>query len=92
MTSVSFHFEIPANGFPASTTGSFYSRCAALFFAILLNAFSSALEILTLYAQRPIVEKHAEYAFYRPSAEAFASMLCDIPYKLLNAVFFNTIT
>ncbi|KAF2089509.1 ABC drug exporter AbcA [Saccharata proteae CBS 121410] len=70
-------------------TASFYSRGALLFFAILLNAFGSALEILTLYAQRPIVEKHARYALYHPSAEAFASMLTDMPYKILNAIIFN---
>ncbi|CAG7975963.1 unnamed protein product [Penicillium salamii] len=68
---------------------SFYSRGALLFFAVLLNAFSSALEILTLYAQRPIVEKQARYAMYHPFAEAIASMLCDLPYKLTNAVTFN---
>jgi ABC-type multidrug transport system permease subunit len=76
---------------PAQATDSLTSRCTVLFFAILLNAFSSALEILTLYAQRPIVEKHNEYAFYRPSAEAFASMVCDTPYKILNAIFFNLV-
>lgn len=72
------------------TTYSFFQRGALLFFAILLNAFGSALEILTLYAQRPIVEKHARYAFYHPSAEAFASMLTDMPYKIVNAIVFNT--
>jgi ATP-binding cassette subfamily G (WHITE) protein 2 (PDR) len=46
-------------------TNSLYSRGALLFFAILMAAFQSALEILTLYAQRPIVEKHTKYAFYR---------------------------
>jgi ATP-binding cassette subfamily G (WHITE) protein 2 (PDR) len=70
-------------------TDSFYSRGALLFFAILMNAFGSALEILTLYAQRPIVEKHSRYALYHPSAEAFASMLTDLPYKVLNAIIFN---
>ena len=70
-------------------TSSFYSRGALLFFAVLLNAFSSALEILTLYAQRPIVEKQARYAMYHPFAEAIASMLCDMPYKLLNSITFN---
>ncbi|PYH42416.1 pleiotropic drug resistance family ABC transporter [Aspergillus saccharolyticus JOP 1030-1] len=73
----------------ADDTSSFYSRCALLFYAVLLNAFSSALEILTLYAQRPIVEKQARYAFYHPFAEAVASMLCDTPYKLLNSITFN---
>ncbi|KAK3710076.1 Multidrug resistance protein [Vermiconidia calcicola] len=69
--------------------GTFFTRGALLFFAVLMNAFGSALEILTLYAQRPIVEKHNRYAFYHPSAEAFASMLTDIPYKLANSVIFN---
>jgi ABC-type multidrug transport system ATPase subunit len=73
------------------TTASFYQRAALLFFAILMNAFGSALEILTLYAQRPIVEKHSRYALYHPSAEAFASMLTDLPYKVLNAIFFNLV-
>jgi len=70
-------------------TSSFYERGALLFFAILMNAFGSALEILTLYAQRPIVEKHQRYALYHPSAEAYASMLTDIPYKVGNAIVFN---
>ncbi|GAB1316185.1 Multidrug resistance protein [Madurella fahalii] len=71
------------------TTDSFYQRGALLFFACLMNAFSSALEILTLYAQRPIVEKHDRYALYHPSAEAVASMLCDMPYKITNCIIFN---
>ncbi|KAJ4408298.1 Multidrug resistance protein [Didymella pomorum] len=73
------------------TTSSFYQRSALLFFAILMNAFGSALEILTLYAQRPIVEKHSRYALYHPSAEAFASMLTDMPYKIANAITFNLV-
>ena len=71
------------------TTSSFYQRGALLFFACLMNAFASALEILTLYAQRPIVEKHDRYALYHPSAEAVASMLCDMPYKICNTLVFN---
>jgi ABC-type multidrug transport system ATPase subunit len=73
------------------TTGSFFQRSALLFFAVLMNAFSSALEILTLYAQRGIVEKHDRYAFYHPSAEAVASALMDMPYKVLNTIIFNVI-
>ncbi|KAI1134643.1 ABC-2 type transporter-domain-containing protein [Hypoxylon sp. FL0543] len=70
-------------------TSSFFQRGALLFFACLMNAFASALEILTLYAQRPIVEKHSRYALYHPSAEAVASMLCDMPYKIANSIVFN---
>lgn len=71
------------------TAESFFQRGATLFFAILMNAFGSALEILTLYAQRSIVEKQSRYAMYHPSAEAFSSMLVDMPYKILNAIIFN---
>ena len=67
----------------------FFQRGAVLFFAVLVNAFGSALEILTLYDQRPIVEKHSRYALYHPSAEAFASMLTDMPYKIMNSIIFN---
>ncbi|KAM5346379.1 hypothetical protein ACJ41O_009384 [Fusarium nematophilum] len=71
------------------TSSSFFQRGALLFFACLMNAFASALEILTLYAQRPIVEKHSRYALYHPSAEAVSSMLCDMPYKVANTIIFN---
>ena len=70
-------------------TSSFFSRGALLFFAILLNAFASVSEMLTLYAQRPIVEKHARYAFYHPFAEAIASMIVDMPAKVTAAIAFN---
>lgn len=72
-------------------TSSFFSRGALLFFAILLNGFASALEIMTLWQQRPIVEKHDKYALYHPSAEAISSMLVDLPSKVLTAIAFNLV-
>ncbi|KAF1948168.1 putative ABC transporter [Byssothecium circinans] len=74
-----------------TTTDSFRGRGVLLFWATLIIAFSSSLEILTLYAQRPIVEKHRAYAFYAPSAEALASALTDLPYKIINTIIFSTI-
>ncbi|KAF6805269.1 ABC-2 type transporter [Colletotrichum sojae] len=73
------------------TTGSFYMRSAVLFVAILANAFASALEILTQYAQRPVVEKHTRYAFYHASAESFSSVLVDMPYKIMNTICYDLI-
>ncbi|KAJ7512027.1 ABC-2 type transporter-domain-containing protein [Mycena galericulata] len=70
-------------------TASFYSRGALLFYAVLINAFASSLEIFTLYAQRPIVEKHNAYALYHPFAEAVSSMICDLPAKMLTATVVN---
>ncbi|VDC07751.1 unnamed protein product [Peniophora sp. CBMAI 1063] len=74
-----------------SDTSSFYNRTACLFFAILTNAFQSALEILALYEQRPIVEKHTRMALYHPFAEAIASMICDLPAKILTSIGFNLV-
>ena len=71
------------------TTESFFKRSAVLFVAVLMNAFASALEILTQYAQRPIVEKQSRYGFYHASAESFSGILVDMPYKILNSLFTN---
>ncbi|CAR28015.1 ZYRO0D11836p [Zygosaccharomyces rouxii] len=72
-----------------SSTDTFYYRGAAMFFAILFNAFSSLLEIFSLYEARPITEKHRTYSLYRPSADAFASVLSEIPPKIVTAICFN---
>lgn len=71
------------------TTSSLQSRAVLLFFLILMNAFSSILEIINLYAKRKIIEKHARYALYHPSAEALSSMVVDLPYKIVNSLFTN---
>ncbi|KAH7159482.1 ABC-2 type transporter-domain-containing protein [Dactylonectria estremocensis] len=73
----------------SETTASFQNRAVLLFFIILMNAFSSILEIISLYAKRKIIEKHARYALYHPSAEALSSMVVDLPYKIMNAIISN---
>ena len=73
------------------TTESFYPRSTALFFAVVVNSFSSFLEVLTQYAQRPIVEKQSRYGFYHASAEAWSSVLMDMPYKISNCIAFNLV-
>ncbi|CUM64242.1 uncharacterized protein PRCAT00001837001 [Priceomyces carsonii] len=71
------------------TTSSFYYRGASMFFAVLYNAFSSLLEIMSLFESRPIVEKHKKYALYRPSADAMASVITELPTKLFMSTAFN---
>ncbi|TLD04992.1 uncharacterized protein PgNI_09248 [Pyricularia grisea] len=75
----------------SADTSSFFKRSTLLFFLVLMNAFGSILEILSLYAKRTIVEKHARYALYRPSVEALSAMVADLPYKIVNAIIMNTI-
>lgn len=77
-------------GTPESTAG-FYAKGSVLFMAILINALTAISEIVSLYAQRPIVEKHRSYAFYHPAAEAAAGIFLDIPMKFAIATVFNLI-
>ncbi|CAG8953551.1 hypothetical protein HYFRA_00010008 [Hymenoscyphus fraxineus] len=72
-------------------TSKLFSRGALLFFSILMAAFQSFLEILTLYAQRPIVEKQSKYAFYHPFSEAIASMIMDLPNKIGTTIIFDLV-
>ena len=77
-------------GTPDATAG-FFAKGSVLFFAVLLNALSAISEINSLYAQRPIVEKHKSYAFYHPATEAIAGIVADIPMKFAQATCFNLI-
>ncbi|UKZ61537.1 uncharacterized protein TrAtP1_002800 [Trichoderma atroviride] len=81
----SIFFDTPAN------TDGFFAKGSVLFIAILLNALTAISEINSLYAQRPIVEKHASYAFYHPATEAAAGIAADIPIKFITATVFNII-
>ncbi|CAN9353854.1 unnamed protein product [Alternaria alternata] len=75
---------------PDATVG-FSSKGAVLFMGILLSALSTIAEINSLYAQRPVVEKHASYAFYHPCCEAIAGIIAEIPIKFCSSVVFNLI-
>lgn len=74
-----------------NVTSSFFAKGSVLFFAVLLNALQAIVEINSLYEQRPIVEKHASYAFYHPFTEALAGIVSNIPVKFAIATCFNLI-
>ncbi|EXL39730.1 hypothetical protein FOCG_17666 [Fusarium oxysporum f. sp. radicis-lycopersici 26381] len=73
------------------TSDAFFSYGSVLFFSVLLNVLMSVTDIHNLYKGRPVITKQVSYAFYRPSADALASVLVDIPVKFVIAVFFNII-
>lgn len=77
-------------GTPDATAG-FFAKGSVLFMAILMNALTAIAEIVNQYAQRPIVEKHASYAFYHPFAEAAAGVAADIPIKFVTGTIFNVV-
>ncbi|KAG7195696.1 Multidrug resistance protein [Scheffersomyces spartinae] len=70
-------------------TNSFFYRGSVLFFGLLFNAFSSLLEIIALFEARNIVEKQKQYALYRPSADALASIITELPVKVGMSLGFN---
>ncbi|KAL8835182.1 MAG: hypothetical protein Q9170_003428 [Blastenia crenularia] len=72
-----------------SDTSSFFGRGVLLFFTILTNTLLASFEGVQLWDHRPIVEKQYRFAFYHRSAEAIASMLCDLPNKVLLTAGFN---
>ncbi|KAF2142292.1 uncharacterized protein K452DRAFT_226952 [Aplosporella prunicola CBS 121167] len=65
-------------------------RAVLVFFSLMINAYAPAFEIMAMWAQRPIVEKHNRYAFYHPFTESCASLICDLPNKILTCIMFNT--
>jgi ABC-type multidrug transport system ATPase subunit/ABC-type multidrug transport system permease subunit len=73
----------------APDTDSFYGRGTLLFFATLTNTFLGAFEGVQLWSHRPLIEKHRRYGFYCPSSEAVASMIADLPNKVLLTTAFN---
>ncbi|KAB8215524.1 ABC-2 type transporter-domain-containing protein [Aspergillus novoparasiticus] len=74
-----------------NSSNAFFQKGAVLYFSVLMNALITIGEIMQLYAQRPIVEKQAAYAFVHPFTEALASALVDLPIKILRCSVFSII-
>jgi ATP-binding cassette subfamily G (WHITE) protein 2 (PDR) len=70
-------------------TNSFYGRAALIFFVSMTNTCLGAFEGVQLWEHRSIIEKHKQYGFHRPSAEAIASMVASLPEKFLLSTAFN---
>lgn len=72
-------------------TSSFYSRGAALLIGLVANCVASLLEMLAMFEGRPVIEKHRQFALYRPSAAALAAVISELPTKIALCIIFNTI-
>ncbi|KAL5365282.1 ABC multidrug transporter [Aspergillus floccosus] len=74
-----------------NNSNTFFQKGAVMFFAVLMNALITINEIMQLYSQRPIVEKQTSYAFVHPFTEALASIIVDLPIKLLRISIFSVV-
>ncbi|KAH9022164.1 pleiotropic drug resistance ABC transporter [Lactarius pseudohatsudake] len=72
-------------------TSQYFSRGGILFFAFLWSALSAMAEIPALFAQRPIVVKHARAAMYHPFIEAAALTIVDVPITFVTIMIFSII-
>ncbi|PSR88503.1 ABC transporter [Coniella lustricola] len=70
-------------------TNSVFGRGVLLFFTSLVNTTLAAFESVALWDDRPIIEKHVQFGFYRAFAEAIASVIADFPNKLAITFVFN---
>ncbi|KAG1047886.1 hypothetical protein G6F46_009926 [Rhizopus delemar] len=83
LITASCFFKMQADGAGA------FSRGGALFFALLFNAFISQSELVAFLMGRPILEKHKQYALYRPSAFYIAQVVMDVPYAVVQVLLFE---
>ncbi|KAI8971933.1 ABC-2 type transporter-domain-containing protein [Mycotypha africana] len=83
LITASCFFKIPYDGSGA------FSRGGAIFFSVLFNALISQTELVNFLMGRPILEKHKQYALYRPSAFYIAQVIMDIPYALVQVLLFE---
>ncbi|OQD76097.1 hypothetical protein PENDEC_c005G05946 [Penicillium decumbens] len=74
-----------------NTSSYFFQKGAVCYFAVLMNALLTINEIMQLYSQRPVVEKQRGYAFVHPFTEALASLVVDLPIKLLRISVFSIV-
>ncbi|GAA5925123.1 hypothetical protein JCM10213_000539 [Rhodosporidiobolus nylandii] len=81
----SVYFQMPKD------TSGFFSRGGVIFFAILYNSFTGMAEITNSYAQRPIVVRQRGYAMLRPSADALALNIVDVPFKFVTILAFDIV-
>ncbi|OAA76511.1 ABC drug exporter AtrF [Akanthomyces lecanii RCEF 1005] len=75
----------------ADDTSGLFLRGGAAFFSILFLGWLQLSELIRAIAGRDVIERHKEYAFYRPSAVNFARILADFPLLFVEVVVFGLI-
>ncbi|KIJ16544.1 hypothetical protein PAXINDRAFT_113734 [Paxillus involutus ATCC 200175] len=75
----------------STNTLTFYSRGGILFFAVFLPALLAMSEIPSLFAQRPIIQRHRNAAMYHPFVEAVALTLVDVPVTFITIALYSIV-
>ncbi|KAI2632390.1 ABC-2 type transporter [Hypoxylon sp. NC1633] len=75
---------------PNTAAGAF-TRGGVLFFILLFNALLALAEQTSAFESKPILLKHKNFSFYRPSAYILAQTVVDVPLVLIQVVLFDVI-
>lgn len=75
---------------PETASGAF-TRGGVLFFILLFNALLALAEQTAAFEAKPILLKHKNFSFYRPSAYAIAQTVVDVPLVLIQVTIFDII-
>lgn len=73
------------------TTASAFTRGGVMFFILLFNALLALAEQTAAFEAKPILLKHKNFSFYRPSAYAIAQTVVDVPVVITQVVIFDVI-
>ena len=72
---------------PTDTEGAF-TRGGTAFFSILFLGWLQLTELMKAVSGRVVIQRHKDYAFYRPSAVSIARVITDLPLILAQVVIF----
>ncbi|QKX60078.1 uncharacterized protein TRUGW13939_07220 [Talaromyces rugulosus] len=72
------------------TSGAF-TRGSAIFFSVLFLGWLQLTELMPAVSGRTMIQRHKEYAFYRPSAVSIARVVVDFPLIFTMVSFFTII-
>ena len=78
------------HGQPLNTEGAF-TRGGTGFFSILFLGWLQLSELMKAVSGRVVIDRHRDYAFYRPSAVILARVLADFPLILTQVIPFTVI-
>ena len=78
------------HGQSGNTEGAF-SRGGTAFFSILFLGWLQLSELMKAVSGRVVIQRHKEYAFYRPSAVVMARVLADFPLILAQVIPFTIV-
>ena len=73
------------------TTQSAFSRGGTAFFSIIFLGWLQLGELMKAVSGRTIIDRHKNYAFYRPSAVNLARLLTDFPMIFFQVIVFSVI-